>query len=80
MGLSMTMTMALSMTMNLFCCMKETSRRIQNLHMNYERFDLDAIDDTECKAEFRFTKNESRRLAEAWNIPGTFFCHQGTTV
>ena len=26
-------TMALSMTMNLFCCMKETSRRIQNFHM-----------------------------------------------
>ena len=32
---------------------------------NYERFDLDAIDDTECKAEIRFTKNEIPRLAEA---------------
>ena len=25
--------MVLSMTMNLFCCMKETSRRIQHFHM-----------------------------------------------
>ena len=32
---------------------------------DYERFDLDAMDDTECKADFRFTKNEIPRLAEA---------------
>ena len=39
-----------------------------------ERFDLDAMDDdTECKAEFRFTKSEIPRLAEALDIPGTFF-------
>ena len=38
------------------------------------------MDDTECKAEFRFTKNEIPRLAEALDIPGTFFCHQGTTA
>ena len=48
---------------------------------DYERFDLDAMDDTECKAEFRFTKNEIPRLAEALDIPGTFFvCHQGSTA
>ena len=41
-----------------------------------ERFDSDAMDDTECKAEFRFTKNEIPRLSEALDIPGTFFCHQ----
>ena len=46
---------------------------------DYERFDLDAMDDTECKADFRFTKNEILRLAEALNIPETFLCHQGTT-
>ena len=27
---------------------------------DYERFDLDAMDDTECKAEFRFKKNKKR--------------------
>ena len=36
------------------------------------------MDGTECKAEFRFTKNEIPRLAEALDIPGTFFCHPGT--
>lgn len=65
--------MALSMTMNLFCCMKETSRKIQNFHKDYERFDLNAMDETECKAEFRFTKSEIPRLAEALDIPGKFF-------
>ncbi|XP_027058559.1 uncharacterized protein LOC113685269 [Pocillopora damicornis] len=43
-------------------------------------FDLDAMDDTECKAEFRFRKNEISRLAESLDIPETFFCHQGTTA
>ena len=49
-------------------------------HEDYERFDLNAMDETECKAEFRFTKSEIPRLAEALDIPGTFFCHQGTTA
>ena len=41
-------------------------------HEDYERFVLDAMDDTECKAEFRFRKNEIPRLAEALDIPATF--------
>ena len=47
---------------------------------DYERFDVDAMDDTECKAEFHFSKNEIQRHAEALDIPGTLFCHQGTTA
>ena len=47
---------------------------------DYERFNLDAMDNMECKAEFCFTKNEIPRLAEELDIPGTFFCHQGTTA
>ena len=31
------------------------------------------MDDAECKAEFRFTKSEIPRLAEALDIPATFF-------
>ena len=46
----------------------------------YEMFDLYAVDDMECKAEFRFRKNEIPRLAEALDIPKTFFCHQDTTA
>ena len=41
------------------------SKNPEFLCEDYERFDLDAMDDTECKAEFRFTKNEIPRLAEA---------------
>ena len=37
---------------------------------DYERFDSNAMDETECKAEFRFTKSEIPRLAEALDIPG----------
>ena len=32
---------------------------------DYKRFDLDAMDDIECKADFRFTKSKISRLAEA---------------
>jgi hypothetical protein len=46
----------------------------------YELFDMDAVDDTECKAEFRFRKTEIQLLAEALDIPKTFVCHQGTTA
>ena len=46
----------------------------------YKLFDLDTMDDTECKAEFRFKKAEILRLAEALDIPETFLCHQGTTA
>ena len=46
----------------------------------YELFDMDAMDDTECKAEFRFRKTEIPLLAEALDIPETFVCHQGTTA
>ena len=56
------------------------SKNPEFLYEDYERFDLNAMDETECKAEFRFTKSEIPRLAEALDIPGTFFCHQGTTA
>ena len=46
----------------------------------YDLFDLGTMDDTECKAEFRFKKAEILRLAEALDIPEMFLCHQGTTA
>ena len=49
-------------------------------HEWYELFDLNTMDDTECKAEFRFGKTEIPLLAEVMNIPGKFVCHQGTTA
>ena len=49
------------------------SKNPEFLYEDYERFDLNAMDETECKAEFRFTKSEIPRLAEALDILGTFF-------
>ena len=44
----------------------------------YDRFDLEEMDDAECKAEFRFAKLDIPLLAEALGIPEKFICHQGT--
>ena len=44
------------------------------LYEQYELFDTDAMDETECKAEFRFGKTEILLLAEARDIPETFVC------
>ena len=41
------------------------SKNPEFLYEDYERFDLNAMDETECKAKFRFTKSEIPRLAEA---------------
>ena len=52
-----------------------------NLHFpvhDYTQFDLESKDETECKAEFRFEKNDLTALAEALQIPGRFICKQGT--
>ena len=43
---------------------------------DYEKFDLESMDPVECKAEFRFEKNDLPSLAEALQIPDTFFCQQ----
>ena len=62
------------MTMNLFWVYEgNLSKNPEFPYEDYERFDLNAMDETECKAEFRFTKSEIPRLAEALDIPGTFF-------
>ena len=43
---------------------------------NYERFSLDNMDPAECKAEFRFEKNDLPLFAEALGIPEVFKCGQ----
>ena len=56
-----------------------TSRNPEFPYEEYGRFDLDEMDDTECKAEFRFGKTHILLLAEALGIPEKFTCSQGTT-
>ena len=71
------------MTMNLFCCMKETSRRIQNFHMKTTK-DSTWMQWTirNAKLNFDSQKYEIPRLAEARDIPGTFlfFLPPGSTA
>ena len=47
--------------------MKLISQRILN-YPTY-RFDLDKMDDDECKAEFRFLKNDIYTLCEVLDFP-----------
>lgn len=43
---------------------------------DYNKFDLDDFDPSECLAEFRVQKNDIPLLAEILNIPDTFKCDQ----
>ena len=45
---------------------------------DYEKFHLEDKDSVECKAEFRFEKNNIPLLAEALGIPDVFKCQQWT--
>ena len=44
----------------------------------YPQFNLNDKDESECKAEFRFEKNDLNVVAEALQIPDVFKCKQGT--
>ena len=45
---------------------------------NYEHFDLEELDESECLAEFRFRKRDIPLLAEAMRLPDSYICEQGT--
>ena len=49
-------------------------------YQGYSRFDLDNMDEAECKAEFRFDKKDLPVLAEALQIPPSFKLNQGSIV
>ena len=57
-----------------------TSRNPEFNYENYQRFDLDEIQEPECKAEFRFNKNDIPVLAEVLGLPETFRCSQRTVA
>ena len=53
-----------------------------NPDFNYEQypaFQLDNIEEAECKAEFRVEKRDLPRLVEALQLPTTFKCEQRST-
>ncbi|CAH3143736.1 unnamed protein product [Pocillopora meandrina] len=57
-----------------------TSRNPDFNYENYQRFNLDEIQEPECKAEFRFNKNDIPVLAEVLGLPETFRCSQRTVA
>lgn len=53
--------------------------RTKNLefpHGNYKQFDLDSMNSTECKAEFRVEKQGLPRLVAALRLPPVLRCEQ----
>ena len=57
-----------------------TSRNPEFNYQNYQRFNLDEIPEPECKAEFRFNKNDIPVLAEVLGLPETLKCSQRTVA
>lgn len=63
-----------------FCLLYDAnfSKNPEFPYQDYEQFHLEEMDDAECKAEFRFRKEDIPVLAEALGIPDRFICDQGT--
>ena len=53
-----------------------SSRQPDFPYDNYEPFDLDELDESECVAEFRFKKRHVRKLLEVLQIPDPIICDQ----
>ena len=66
--------------MNFACYTMQIDRKIPNLYKEYGKFDLDNMEDVECKAEFRFHKEDILVLAEVLGLPETFTCSQGSVT
>ena len=47
-------------------------------YWTYDKFDLDLLNDGECKSEFRFYRNDIYRLGDALNMPDEIVCYNGT--
>ena len=57
------------------------SKSPESPNEEYGKFDLEETDNvSECKAEFRFGKEDIPMLAEALGIPETFTCSQGSVI
>ena len=54
------------------------SKNLELPYEEYERFDLEEMADSECRAEFRVNKRDLLHLAECLQIPDVFVCNQGS--
>ena len=57
-----------------------SSENLEFPYWKYGRFDLDSMTDDECKAEFRFFKNDIYVLGEVLDIPDIMKCPNGVLV
>ena len=49
-------------------------------YWRYDRFNIEDMNDDECKSEFRFLKDDIYTLKEIMNIPDVFTCYNGLKV
>ena len=54
------------------------SKNPEIVHKEYQIFDLEELDETECVMDFRFKKHEIPILGMALGLPQHFRCKQGT--
>ena len=56
------------------------STNLEIPYWNYDEFDLDNMSNDECKAEFRFLKNDIYTLYDVINLPEQIKCSNGFKV
>ena len=47
-------------------------------HWKFNQFDFDALDESQCRIDFRFNKNDIPLLLDVFQLPQTIICSQGT--
>ena len=59
---------------------ENTSKNPDFCYEKYERFNIDRIEEPECKSEFRIERKDLPVIAEALQLPKKFHCYQRTTA
>ena len=49
-------------------------------HWNYDRFDLDKLEEDVCKTEFRFFRNDIYDLVETFDMPAQVHCYNNVNI
>ena len=57
-----------------------TSARPDFPYWTYDNFDLDSLSDGECKAEFRFYRNDIYQMLDVLQLPDEIICYNGFHV
>ena len=71
----------LSTTGSFFCCMMPILQKNPDFpYWKNDRFDLDELGNDQCKAEFRFYKNDIFKLAEYLQLPDEIVTYNGLVV